>query len=128
MSLLHRPTLIAQNQLQNRPAQQRGKFLYSTTIDVSSKRTLQLRVQVTPVHNFPWLSALMNFADMASASFCVYMCVCLYGGFRYTACKCKAHAPYYNALCECLALPYLSTLSHKQHHFRNNAAEPKMRV
>ena len=79
MSLLHRHTLIAQNQLQNRPAQQRGEFLYSTTIEVSSKRTLQLRVQVTPIHNFSWLSALMNFADMASASFCVYVCVCVGG-------------------------------------------------
>ena len=62
----------------------------------------------------------MNFADMAS------VCVCG-GGFRYTACKCNAHVPYYIAICECLALPYFSTLSHKRRDSRKNAVEHKMR-
>jgi len=65
----------------------------------------------------------MNFVDMASASVCVFV-----GRILLHVKECKAHAPYYIAICECLALPYFSTLSHKQHDFRKNAAEHKMRV
>jgi hypothetical protein len=51
------------------------------------------------------------------------VCVCC---LSYAACK--AHAPYYIVICECPALQYFFTLSHKGHNFRKEIIEHKMRA
>jgi hypothetical protein len=45
------------------------------------------------------------------------------GSLIYPACN--GHAGFILPSVDCLALPYLSTLSHKQHHFRKKVTEYK---
>jgi len=120
MSLPHRHTLTAQNQLQNRTAQPRGEFLYNCRCWL--QKNLAAACTGNSNSQFFWAKRLN---EIRRHGFCKRVRV---GGILLYGMQCKAHEPYYIAICECLALPYFSTLSHKQHDFRKNAADHKMRV
>jgi hypothetical protein len=55
------------------------------------------------------------------------MCVCI---LVLVVLACKAHLFYAALYCHmaCLAVPYFSKLSHKQHEFRGNVIEDRMCV
>jgi len=46
----------------------------------------------------------------------MYSQFCMSSCLSYTACK--AHAPYYTAVCGHMNLPHFTTLPHKRHDFR----------
>jgi hypothetical protein len=83
----------------------------SLLIAEGTKQDSNVRVRVTIV-------AMEN-----QEVFTFRVCVCC---LSYPACN--AHAPFYNVILVCLALPCFSTLSHKRHDIRENVIEHKMCV